>query len=125
MKIDRELVRQKFGGNCSYCGCELDKRFHCDHLKPIVRSKSTNKLEKPENDNLENLMPSCPSCNVIKNSNSLEEFRRIIKQFVFSLNNYSTQYKFAKKYGLIQENDIQIKFHFEKYEMQGKEEMGN
>ena len=70
--------------------------------------------EKPENENFENLNPACPSCNIQKNSYSLEQFRENIKEFVGSLNKYSTQYKFAKKYGLIEETEIEVKFYFEK-----------
>jgi hypothetical protein len=29
------------------------------------------------------------------------------------LNEKSTQYKIAKRYGLVVENDIEVKFHFE------------
>lgn len=63
--------------------------------------------------NLQNYNPSCPSCNIQKNSYTLEQFRENIKQFVNSLNQYPTQYKFAKKYGLVSEIDIEVKFHFE------------
>jgi len=63
---------------------------------------------------LENLNPACPSCNIQKKSYSLEQFRENIKKFVGSLNKYSTQYKFAKKYGLIEETEIEVKFYFEK-----------
>ena len=32
-KRQREALRQKFGGRCAYCGCEL-KDMHADHLEP-------------------------------------------------------------------------------------------
>ncbi len=122
-KTDRELIFNKYDGKCAYCGCELQKGWHADHIEPIVRDFIYNKnkqrfenngiFRNPENENLQNYNPSCPSCNIQKNSYTLEQFRDNIKQFVNSLNQYSTQYKFAKKYGLVSETDIEVKFHFE------------
>ena len=122
-KTDRELIFNKYDGKCAYCGCELTKGWHADHIEPIVRDFIYNKNKQrfetkgicrnPENDNLQNYNPSCPSCNIQKNSYTLEQFRENIKQFINSLNQYSTQYKFAKKYGLVFETDIEVKFHFE------------
>lgn len=113
MKTNRQEVFEKYGGHCSYCGEKLKEfGWHVDHLKPIVRNNDGTCL-KPENENIENYNPSCPSCNIQKNSFTLEQFRDNIKNFVNSLNKYSTQYKIAKKYGLVQENDIEVKFYFE------------
>lgn len=121
---DRQLIFEKYGGKCAYCGCELPvKGWHADHIEAIVRDfvynsdkgryVTTGTCEKPENECLENYNPSCASCNIQKSSFSLEQFRENIKQFVNSLNSYSTQYKFAKKYGLIKETEIEVKFYFE------------
>ena len=67
----------------------------------------------PERLNLDNQMPSCASCNINKHSGSLEEFRSLIKGFMKHLNEINTQYKIAKRYGLVTENDIEVKFYFE------------
>ena len=122
-KHERELIFNKFGGKCSYCGCELQKGWHTDHIEPIVRDfdwnrdkgryEATGSCRKPENETLENYNPSCASCNIQKNSFTIEEFRNNIKQFVNSLNQYSTQYKFAKRYGLVLETEKEVKFYFE------------
>lgn len=122
-KKERETLFHKYNGRCAYCGCELVKGWHADHIEAIVRDftynkeksrfQQTGKCLKPENQKIENFNPSCAKCNILKNSNSLEEFRRIIKQFVNSLNLYSTQYKFAKKYGLVQETGLEVVFYFE------------
>ena len=108
----REKVYNKFNGLCSYCGCELNGKFHIDHIQPIVRNPRT-KVPEQLNESIENLTPACPSCNIMKHSLSIEQFREQIKQFVQSLNKYNNQYKFAKKYGLVTENDIEVKFYFE------------
>lgn len=120
-KQQRETVFKKYDGKCAYCGCELQKGWHVDHIEPIVRDLafsggkvvSLPTCEKPENHTLNNFNPSCASCNIQKSSLTLEQFRRSIKQYVNSLNLYSTQYKIAKRYGLIQETNIEVKFYFE------------
>lgn len=110
----RDKVYNKFNGKCAYCGCELKKGWHIDHLLPVVRDLVTGKFEFHERNNFDNLMPSCPSCNNYKHSYSIEEFRRLIGNLKTQLE-LSTQYKIAKRYGLISENDIDIIFYFENF----------
>lgn len=122
----RKILFNKYKGKCAYCGCELKKGWHIDHIEPVVRIREWNKekrefifkgeFEKPENENIDNLNPSCASCNIQKNSYTLEQFRDNIIKFVDSLNLYSTQYKFAKRYGLIEETNNSFKFYFENFE---------
>jgi 5-methylcytosine-specific restriction endonuclease McrA len=111
----REILKQKYEGKCAYCGCELIGKWHADHIAPIVRN-SKKGCKYPEREIFENYNPSCASCNTQKNSFPLEQFRRNIKVFVNSLNSYSTQYKFAKRYGLVVETDVEVEFYFEKFE---------
>lgn len=70
-------------------------------------------MEHPERLTIENQMPSCPSCNINKHSMSLEGFRNLISGFIKSLNRDSTQYKIAKRYGLILETQKPVVFYFE------------
>jgi len=126
-KEERQFIFNKYNGHCAYCGCELKKGWHADHLIPIKRKlewgkdKYNNSImvtskecERPEFDTLENKMPSCPSCNIIKHSLDLESFRRNIEYYITSLNNNSNPYKFVKKYGLIEETNNKVIFYFEK-----------
>jgi hypothetical protein len=76
--------------------------------------KTTGKMFRPENDNYENLMPSCASCNIQKGSSDLEGFRWFIQNTINSLNQRFTQYKFAKRYGLVEETGEKVVFYFEK-----------
>ena len=116
---DRQTVFDKFGGRCAYCGDPLAKGWHVDHIEPIVRGISDSSVcEYPERETIENYNPSCASCNIIKSSMSLETFRSNIKMFVESLNKYHTQYKFAKRYGLVTETNIPVKFYFETFKTQ-------
>lgn len=133
-KKDREVVFNKFGGRCAYCGCKLAKGWHVDELKPVIRGWSYIKDEygdriwdsekgdylkertmlHPERLHIDNQMPACSSCNIQKGSNTLEGFRNSIFQFINSLNQYSTQYKIAKRYGLVEEKPKPVVFYFEK-----------
>lgn len=131
-KEKRKLIFDKYDGCCSYCGDELQKGWHVDEVLPVRRRwkykrdengliiyKNHKPVKKhfmtyPERLNIDNQMPSCPSCNINKHSDTLEEFREHIAKYVKSLNNYSPQYRIAKKYGLITETNKGVKFYFEK-----------
>jgi len=132
-KKDRQIVFDKFGGRCAYCGCELLKGWHVDHADPVLRVtryltdennrrvwchvkggyKTEQYLEHPENDVLENYMPACASCNILKSGGTIEHLRTSITNFIKSLNAYTNQYKFAKRYGLVVETDKPVTFYFE------------
>ena len=130
-KQERQIIFDKFGGRCAYCGCELSKGWHADHIEPIVRDSKWNRdkgrfeqtgtCRKPENETLENYNPACASCNIQKNSYTIEQFRHNIKRYVISLNAYSTQYKFAKRYNLVTETENEVVFYFEKIKQNQKQ----
>ena len=133
-KSDRQKVFDKYGGKCAYCGSELVKGWHVDELLPVVRCerflkdengkriwcevkrvwKTEKYLQYPERLHIDNQNPACASCNILKSSLPLESFRKIIQGFVNSLNEYTNQYKFAKRYGLVQETNVPVVFYFEK-----------
>jgi 5-methylcytosine-specific restriction endonuclease McrA len=129
-KKDRLIVFKKFNGKCAYCGEELQKGWHVDEVEPVRRNHKWNRekgryevnkenpMMFPERLHIDNQYPACRSCNIQKNSFSLEEFRNNIQNFVNSLNAYSTQYKFAKRYGLVQETEQKVEFYFEKHNNQ-------
>jgi 5-methylcytosine-specific restriction endonuclease McrA len=116
-KINRQLVHEKYDGHCAYCGIEINiKDMQVDHLvSKLIFSLRSNKIytDKDLND-IDNLMPSCRVCNKWKSAHSLEQFRKEINQQLSRLNEYNTNFRFAKKYGLIQETPHQIVFYFEK-----------
>ena len=82
-------------------------------MKWIDRKLITDGYEHPERLNIDNQMPSCASCNINKHSMSLEDFRGLIAGFMKHLNEHNTQYKIAKRYGLVQETIKPIVFYFE------------
>lgn len=61
-----ELVFEKTQGRCAYCGKELSDDATIDHVIPRSKGGSNS---------LDNLLPSCRSCNTSKGVKSLEEFR--------------------------------------------------
>lgn len=124
MKPTRRIIYDKFGGKCAYCGCELNGKFQIDHLisKEWFKVEIRDKHSVPEflfhlteNDvnHIDNLMPACCSCNNYKHSFTLNVFREQIGLLVQRLNSTFTQYKIAKRYGLVSENIKPIKFYFE------------
>lgn len=127
-KNDREIVFNKYGGYCAYCGCKLEKGWHVDHVEPCRREYEfvrnpvtrdwTNKFvgySNPDANHIDNYMPSCPSCNINKHGDSIEGFRASIAGYLRSLNLRMVQYKMAKKYGLVEETNKPVIFYFEKY----------
>lgn len=122
-KKEREIVFNKFGGKCAYCGCELQKGWHIDHINPIRRNESDENIEKfnqfrktliirGQND-VSNYNPACRQCNIWKSTYSIEQFRKEVSEQVNRLNSYSANYRNAKRFGLIEETGIGIEFYFE------------
>jgi 5-methylcytosine-specific restriction endonuclease McrA len=131
-KKQRELLKQKYGGYCAYCGTLLGDKWHADHLKPVMRLseivrvdkpnqtyifKPTGVMLKPENDTEDNYMPACVACNLHKTNMSLECFRKCLQNHLVTLNKSVAHsiYRHAKRFGLVSETPKEIVFHFEKY----------
>jgi len=94
----------------------LQKGWHVDEIEPVRRHLKGNGMMHPERMNIDNQNPACASCNINKHSGSLEEFRALISGFMKHLNELNTQYKIAKRYGLVQETIKPIVFYFETFE---------
>ncbi len=112
-KEQRQAIFDKTNGNCGYCGCELEKGWHEDHMEPVVRELkydsekcryvTTGKMYHPENDCFENKIASCPSCNIRKHSANVEQFRYALSNTITTLNRDHSAYRFAKRFGLVKE----------------------
>jgi len=123
-KIERELVFNKSGGVCWYCGHNLPERgWHADHFEPIGRYKNVritdkgvenfNDMERPELDTIENIVPACSKCNLFKASYSIEAFREEIEQQVDRARLFSVNFRTAERFGLIEVTIKPIVFWFE------------
>jgi 5-methylcytosine-specific restriction endonuclease McrA len=71
-KATRDQCFHKFGGHCAYCGIQLKKSFHVDHVIPWAGGGP---------DDIMNFFPACKYCNTLKNSLSLEQFRTCIEEY--------------------------------------------
>lgn len=100
MSYNRERIFKKSDGRCFYCGCKLDfNNFHADHFIPKVNYGGGN---------LDNLVPSCPECNMTKGSSSIEEFRWTLEH----LDEKNITGRLFKKYYKVRHK--KIKFWFER-----------
>ena len=125
MKADRQKVYNKFDGHCGYCGESiLIKDMQVDHIIPKVDfiTHIANNFRVPQFlkhltisdlNHIDNLMPTCRVCNKWKTFHSLEQFRIELSEQVKRLNSYSSNYRIAKKYGLVEETNKPIIFYFE------------
>ena len=74
MKTFQELkteVYKKTGGHCGYCGkeFELDSKWHVEHMQP--KSKNGKMI-------IDNLIPSCVTCNCKKHNRNPQEFKALL-----------------------------------------------
>ena len=124
-KAQREQLKNKFGGHCAYCGCDLSDKWHADHIEAVDRVlawcpkrgvKSTGEMHKPHLDTIENLNPSCVPCNINKHSMSLESWRKSIAHYRdVQLLRDSTHARHLHRFGLIEIKDKPVVFFFEIY----------
>ena len=115
----KSRLYDKTNGRCAYCGCGLcSDNFQIDHVIPKRRGSSyayhTNHNKQRGTDDESNLMASCASCNASKSDLDLEDFRDRVLDRVKRLNQYSTEYNIAKRFGLVEEIKKPIVFYFEK-----------
>ena len=105
--VQREKVFKRFGGNCAYCGHEIDlSNFQVDHKIPRAKLR--------EADFWDNLMPSCRACNIRKNTMSIERFRAELSRDIEQLKRDSPKFRLLLKYGLIELHQEPVEFYFEK-----------
>ncbi len=127
-KNTRQTVHDKCDGRCAYCGERLGKRWTVDHVisqRNFLHSIK-NKWRIPpflshltefDVNHIDNLLPTCQSCNNYKSAEDIETFRSEIGKLVDRLRNYSTQYKISLRYGQVREARQPIKFYFEKIKL--------
>lgn len=113
-KRQREAVFNKYGGRCAYCGCELTLRtMQVDHIKAVYTSSLENDGVETQDDNIENLNPSCRQCNFYKGTLDIEQFRKKIMTTLYETCQNTFQAKLAKKLGMLTVKQFD-KFYFER-----------
>ncbi|MDE9484040.1 HNH endonuclease [Xenorhabdus bovienii] len=128
-KKQRAVIREKFGGRCAYCGHELPATgWHADHAEPVERLSKfvrdergfgkfipTGEMMRPENDTIENMMPSCRSCNIYKHSLDIETFRSAITRELQNSINRTQCLRTGQRLGILKLDAAPIVFWFETY----------
>jgi len=108
MKINRQEVYDRFGGKCAYCGTDLVKGWHIDHIHPKVFGGGNE---------FKNLNPSCKDCNNYKCHTNLEEYRSQLKRMLNEKIEYlfksKTKMQVAMNMGSIKHLEWDGKFYFE------------
>ena len=117
-KNERQIVFDKYGGKCAYCGCELQKGWHIDHIEPAYHNWSDEDVKRHLKQErglniIENYNPACPRCNRWKGTWSIEQFRNEISLQIERLERDSAPFRMARDYGLINTADIEVKFYYE------------
>lgn len=130
-KKQRQKVWAKSQGHCWYCGCTLpEKGWHADHVDPVFRDSElvrdekgqskiipTGTCWKPENDKLENMVPSCAPCNLFKSTFSVEQFRGEISEQINRARRSSVNFRTAERFGQITIKSEPVIFWFEKQQL--------
>ncbi|MGF7145317.1 hypothetical protein HNQ56_003758 [Anaerotaenia torta] len=107
-RAERQQVYNKTSGHCAYCGCEIPfKGFNADHVECLA-------WNGVEADNINNMLPSCRSCNNYKHTMQLETFRKELSKIPGRLQRDINTYGIAKRYGLVQEDVKPVEFYFER-----------
>ncbi len=124
-KNQRQIIYEKYGGKCAYCGCELRKGWNVDHIEPCWHTwseQAVKLMEQASNGRttikkgkncIENYNPSCPRCNKWKSTYSIEQFREEIAAQIKRLKRDSSQFRMALDYCLIEETEKPVVFYFE------------
>lgn len=119
-KEKRFKVYSIFNGKCAYCGCPIDlKTFHIDHINPLFRGLSQEQMNRigynrtKGTNHIENLYPSCPSCNCSKRTYTIEEWRNVIELKKELIKKNSADYNFLLKFGCVIETNKPVEFYFE------------
>jgi len=119
--ISRRIeVHKKYHGRCAYCGEHINySEMHVDHIIPLQRGFTRHEANKhgivKGSGRLDNLNPSCGSCNISKSTYSLEVWRQQLKLKIERLRKTVTNFRIVERYNLITVNDIEVKFYFEDF----------
>ena len=123
----KEAVLKKYNGHCAYCGIELTiGRMHIDHIHPKSGWKEVDdNNELLDINRIDNLNPSCRECNSYKHFYSINEFRGLLDQLLWTNPEYLfksvTKMKIAERFGAIRRVEWDGLFYFEKFKKEGGE----
>lgn len=112
----RLQIWEKYNHHCAYCGCDLKyEEMQVDHIESVYISSMKNQCKDTQNDEIDNLMPSCRMCNYYKSVGGIGSFRRNLQETLMRNVRRPFDYRLAVKYGLVVEEVKPIKFYFEQF----------
>ena len=112
----RKAVHNKYNRHCAYCGTEIPIfNMQIDHLIPFEFAEAY-AARGIDLNAIENLMPSCRSCNNYKSSLTLEKFRQAIERWPEVLQRDNVTYRNAVRFGMIEPMPHKVTFYFEEEE---------
>lgn len=119
-RAQRMSLRAKFDGRCAYCGGEIGKTMHADHMEPVIRIQPSPwngleevKLLKPERNTVGNMMPACAPCNLHKGGYSLEQWRGYIQRSAEIVRKQTSTFRAGERFGVITVSTDPVVFYFE------------
>ena len=123
-KAQREQLKNKFGGHCAYCGCDLGDKWHADHIEAVKRDiihvgggkLVSGEMTRPHLDTIENMNTACVSCNLNKSSMSIEGWRGVLGGYCKALIRDSHTFRHSLRFGLVAFTDKPVMFFFETYQ---------
>lgn len=119
MKVNRNLIHQKFNGHCAYCGKEITiKQMQVDHIVPLYRNSTASELKSWNivrgEDSEENYNPACARCNKWKSTFTVEQFRKEIELQVERMQRDSSAFRMATDFDTVEVTGKEVKFYYEK-----------
>ena len=87
-------------------------RWQVDHVVPVERKNG--EYTGKGTDDIDNLLPSCPSCNKYKSSLDLEDFREQVEHTYYTVLTGTKTISIAERYGIVERHKIPVQFYFEK-----------
>lgn len=105
-RAEREKIYYSCDCRCAYCGCEIDySDMQVDHATPLRIGGA---------DEIENMKPSCRSCNHYKATFDVEGFRKYLSGIQKRLMRDSIPYQIAERFGIVEHKSDNVTFYFER-----------
>lgn len=105
-KAERKIIYDRCAGHCAYCGCEIEyENMQVDHVKP---------LRIGGEDELDNMLPACRSCNHYKSTLDVEGFRKYLEGIPNRLMRDSIPFQVAARFRIVRHMTNNVTFYFER-----------
>ena len=115
-KSERQQIYDMFNGHCAYCGCEITlQQMQVDHIDCVDIYAGIYDADGKDINCIDNLYPSCRSCNHYKHTMTIERFRQVLERMPSVLMRDNVTYRNVVRFGLIKHpENPKVEFYFEK-----------